>query len=185
MLVHLVDISAENGNDPVEDFVLINDELKKYSPNLAKLPQIIALTKIDMVDDIDACMRDFKNKTKTRYPIVPICSIINQGVDKLLETIWNKLKDLPKPTPIESEIEELDVRDTTSVNIEKEDEHTYRVSGGFIDELQRGIVFTDNASVAYFMNKLKERGVFEMLKEAGAVDGDTVAFGDQQFEMVD
>ena len=138
-----------------------------------------------MVDDLDERVKSFKTKTKTKFPIVPICAIINQGVDELLKTTWNELKDLPVPEPIKSEIERIDVRDVTSINIEMVAPHTYRVSGGYIDELQRGIVFTDTASLGYFMSKIKEKGIFDMLKEKGAVEGDTVLFGDQQFEMVD
>lgn len=185
LLIHVVDISGVNGNDPVADYKVVNDELKKFNARLATLPQIIALTKIDMVDDLDERVKSFKTKTKTKFPIVPICAIINQGVDELLKTTWNELKNLPVPEPIKSEIERIDVRDVTSINIEMVAPHTYRVSGGYIDELQRGIVFTDTASLGYFMSKIKEKGIFDMLKEKGAVEGDTVLFGDQQFEMVD
>ena len=185
LLVHVVDISGENGKDPVDDYFTINEELAKYNPSLTKVPQIVALTKIDMVDNLDERIKDFKKATKCKSTIVPICAIINEGVDELLKTIWNKLKDLPKPLPIASEIDKIDIRDVTSVEITMEEPHCYRVSGGYIDELQRGIVFTDTASLGYFMSKIKEKGIFDMLKEKGAVEGDTVLFGDQQFEMVD
>ena len=48
VLVHLVDISESEGRNAVEDYFHINSELKKYSEKLAKVPQIVALTKIDI-----------------------------------------------------------------------------------------------------------------------------------------
>lgn len=38
MLVHIVDVSGSEGRDPKEDFRIINEELKKFNPELAELP---------------------------------------------------------------------------------------------------------------------------------------------------
>ena len=47
-LVHIIDITEEN---PLENYEKINNELKKHSEKLANLYQIIALNKIDSVDE--------------------------------------------------------------------------------------------------------------------------------------
>ena len=47
-LVHIVDVTAEN---PLENFEVINNELALHSQKLADLYQIIALNKIDAIDD--------------------------------------------------------------------------------------------------------------------------------------
>ena len=51
LLVHVVDVSGSEGRDPVADFDAINEELKRYSPDLAKRPQIVAANKTDILGD--------------------------------------------------------------------------------------------------------------------------------------
>ena len=51
LLVHIVDAAGSEGRDPIEDFEIINKELEKFDPELAKRPQIVAANKIDLADD--------------------------------------------------------------------------------------------------------------------------------------
>ena len=44
VLLHLIEVSAEPGRDPLHDYDVINRELRRYSPELAKRPQIVALS---------------------------------------------------------------------------------------------------------------------------------------------
>jgi GTP-binding protein len=48
LLIHLVDLDPSTGRDPVEDYRVIQQELKAYSPELAARPQIVVGTKIDL-----------------------------------------------------------------------------------------------------------------------------------------
>ena len=58
LLIHLVDISGSEGRDPIEDFKIITEELKTYSPALASRPQITAANKCDILDpDSDNLIR--------------------------------------------------------------------------------------------------------------------------------
>lgn len=50
-LLHLVDVQPIDGSDPVENAKIIFAELEKFSPELAKLPQILVLNKIDQVPE--------------------------------------------------------------------------------------------------------------------------------------
>jgi len=50
-LLHLVDVSSISGRDAVEDYEIINRELKNYNPELALRPQIVVATKIDALDE--------------------------------------------------------------------------------------------------------------------------------------
>ncbi len=47
VLLHVVDGSAD---DPIGDFITINEELKKHDPFLAKKPQVVVLNKVDITD---------------------------------------------------------------------------------------------------------------------------------------
>jgi GTP-binding protein len=50
-LLHLVDVKPIDGTDPVENARIILNELEKFSPELAQLPQILILNKIDQIPD--------------------------------------------------------------------------------------------------------------------------------------
>ncbi|OGR12339.1 MAG: GTPase ObgE, partial [Desulfobacula sp. GWF2_41_7] len=52
ILVHLIDVSAIDKEDPLKPFQLINNELFKYSNTLAKKKQIVVLNKIDLPDTL-------------------------------------------------------------------------------------------------------------------------------------
>ena len=185
LLVHVIDCSGYYGNIPSEDFKLINNELKLYSQYLSTLPQIVVFTKTDLIDDLDERIDEFRKKTKFKGEIIGISSVTHENVNTLIKAMYEKLQTLPKPNPIKVEKKELHVEDITSLNIEKVDAHTYRVSGGYIQNLQRGIVFTDTASNGYFQYRLEKDGVIDKIRQAGAKEGDTICMGNLEFELVD
>ena len=185
MLVHVIDISGSEGTDPYESFVKINEELGKYSELLLAKKQIIALNKCDLLED-ESAVEEFKNKVGKEYAVVKISAATTQGLDELIKVIYDTLKDIPIPEPIEADEDfELDKRDYTSINVSRDIDGSFIVSGGKIDELVRCIVLSDTQSFAYFQKRLKNDGVIDMLKEKGAKEGDTIKIKDIVFEMVD
>ena len=52
-LLHIVDVKPIDGTDPVNNARIILNELERFSPELANLPQILVLNKIDQVADED------------------------------------------------------------------------------------------------------------------------------------
>ncbi len=191
LILHMVDISGIEGRDAFEDYLKINNELLNYSQILAKLPQIIILTKTDLIpeEELEEKIEEFKKKIKKESKIIPniipISSITNKGLDELKNTVWNMLTKIPKPKATEVEQVEIDERDKTSVKIIKEEDNVYRVVGGLIEEISRGIILSDMASFAYFQKRLKQDGIIDKLHEAGAVSGDTIKIKDAEFTMED
>ncbi len=181
-IVHLVDISGSEGRDPYEDYLNINTELKKYSEKLAGLKQIVALTKIDLLskDELELRVKDFEKKIGQK--VYPICAITHEGLDDLLDVIYNTISQIPKPAPLDIEVFDFDSRDKQSLDAKKIDEHTYEVVGGLVDNFIRGIVLDDQASFAYFQNALKKFGIIDLLLSKGMQDGDTVIIKDITFE---
>lgn len=180
LVLHIIDGSSYYGNDPKEDYLLICEELKKYNKSLAKRPQIVVLTKMDLVDDVQSVIDDLK--TVVNGDIFAISSITKMNVENLLNEVYNRLKKLPKRKPIKVEQTALKIEDNSSLDITKDDDGVYVVTGGYIKNLQRGIVFSDPQSLSYFQYKLEADGVMDKLKKAGVKPGDTLKFGDLQFE---
>ena len=71
MLIHVVDVSGLEGRDPMEDFHIINEELKKYNEELSKRPQIVAANKIDVADknNVDNFIKQLEDLGYKVFPI--------------------------------------------------------------------------------------------------------------------
>ncbi len=185
ILLHIIDIAGVDGRNPIEDFKIINDELKKYNEEVAKSPQIIVLNKMDLLFDDFSAVKEFKKAYGEKYKIIEFSAATRQGVDELLNVLIEEIEKLPKKSHEFSEIFEIDKRDYTSFDIKREDNGTFVVSGGLIDKMSRGIILSDPESFAYFQRRLKQEGIIDKLIEKGLKEGDNVKIGVYEFEYVE
>ena len=180
ILVHVVDIASVDGRDPIEDLVVINNELKNYSKSLSKVPQIVVLNKIDLLEN-DEKIQEFKKAYGKDYKILCISAATRQNIDELKKEIVNTLNSLPKLERIKADVVELDKQDKTTFEVTK-DGAVFVVYGGYVDELVRLINLADPESVAYFQRRLKTDGVIDKLILMGLKEGDVIRFGSREFE---
>ena len=95
LLLHFIDVSGSTGRNPVEDFNIINEELKKYSEKLAGRKQIIIATKIDSMQD-ESLYNDLEKMAKEKnMEIYKISSVTGEGINEILDIISKTLKTLP------------------------------------------------------------------------------------------
>jgi len=96
VLVHLVDIAPVDGSDPVANYQMIREELGRYSSLLAEKPELIALNKVDLVDDDEArkAADAFRRGLKlgAREPLLIISGATRSGTRELLEQLWAMVK---------------------------------------------------------------------------------------------
>ena len=174
-LIHIVDLTAE---DPLANYKIINNELKKHSENLANLYQILVLNKIDSVskEDLEKYLEEFNTFSND---IFPISAVTKEGLTNLLHFIDKKVDEIPKP---ESEIDiEEDLgaydNDDSSFEITKVAKDAYIISGGKINRLAKVTDARNTEQVVRLQNILKSMGVFEELHKFGLKNGDTVILG--------
>jgi len=186
LIVHLVDISESEGRNAVEDYRIINEELAKYDPKLSQTKQIVAFSKCDLLEkkDLEERIKNFIKETKiTDY--VAISSYTREGLEPLKKKILENLKKIPKKEALAVEEFDFDKKDFGSIEIKRNDDGSFEVYGGRIDNLARGVIMGDQYSFAYFQTRLKEMGVIDMLKEKGMKEGDLVIIKDITFEYVE
>lgn len=185
LILHLVDISQSDARDFIDDYKIINQELAKYSDELAKTPQIIVFTKIDLVDEqtLNERLKRFEEKIGKNY--ICISGATYNGIEKLKLLTLEKLSKLPKKPPLKVEDVDFDKRDYTSIEITRDDDGAFVVSGGKIDNFVRGVVLSDTRSFAYFQNRLQEMGIIDLLKERGLKNGGIVRIKDITFEYTE
>lgn len=188
VLVHLVDVSSQEGRDPVEDFVKINDELKRYNPKLASKPQIVVANKIDVLGDGNGLERLTKEVTNIGYEIYAISAATGKGIRELENAIWNKLQEVGEPEPIEEVIDESKTYELTDKNdeiiIRKEDDK-YFLEGYQIEKLLNSTNFDDLDSVRHFQKIIRKKGIIERLKELGINNEEIVNICGFEFEFFD
>ena len=81
--IHLIDITQD---DPISAYKLVRDELNLYSPLLATKKEIVALNKVDALDDQECNIIKRNFEEFLRKPIHIISAVHrNQAVDLLLK----------------------------------------------------------------------------------------------------
>lgn len=184
ILVHVLDISGSEGRDPLDDFELINHEIYTYDEALKQLPMVVVANKMDMPNAEENLAR-FREKYGDKYTIIPMMTLIHEGVDKLLETLVGILETLPEPKPLEYTPVSLDKEVEETFEIEELGEDVFEVTGGLVEILSRKVNLDDYDSFRYFQRVLKDKGVIAELRKRGAKDGSTVIVGDIEFDFVD
>lgn len=185
LILHLVDISQSDCRDFIDDYKKINVELEKYSSELAKTPQIVVLSKIDLLDEqtLNERIERFKKEIGTEYLL--ISGATYNGIEELKLKTLEKLSLIPKKEPVKVEVFDFDQKDISSLEITRDEEGVFVVSGGKIDNFIRGVVLSDTRSFAYFQRRLLDMGIIDLLKEKGLKTGDTVKIKDVVFEYTE
>ncbi len=88
ILVHLIDMSASEGRDPIEDYRVINNELKRYGSNVIKKKQVLVANKMDL-EGAGKNLTRFKAAIKKK--IFPVSALHREGVEAVIEAIAEKL----------------------------------------------------------------------------------------------
>lgn len=185
VLIHIIDISSVEGRDPYDDFLKINEELKRYNVKLYDRPQIIAANKSDMLFDEEK-FEEFKTKVEKHgyNKVFKISAATKQGVDDLMKEAARLLSTIPvTDLEISEEDRFIEEEKRFTYSIRKED-NTYIVEGSFVDRLLNAVNVNDPDDLRYFHKVLRNKGVMEELMEMGIEDGDVVRLNDFEFDFL-
>ena len=88
MLVHLIDSISEN---PIHDFEIIEQELKKYGKGLLEKERIIVINKMELVDDDYLKIISKKLEDLSKKKVLVISSSLKKGLSSLLSEVWKRI----------------------------------------------------------------------------------------------
>jgi len=94
VLIHLLDLSPLTERDPIEDYHQMNGELKAYSADLIKKPQIIAPNKIDITEAREKLKKIKTYFNKLGIEVFPISSATGEGLQVLIKEVGKRLEIL-------------------------------------------------------------------------------------------
>ncbi|MCX7848538.1 MAG: GTPase ObgE, partial [bacterium] len=89
ILLLLIDMAGVDQRDPGDDYRVLQEELRAYSPELAKRPQLVVANKMDLPE-----AAEHLNEFVTRFPgvhVVPISAREGTGLNELVSTIASML----------------------------------------------------------------------------------------------
>lgn len=183
VLVHVVDVFPVDESDPIENYKTIENELELYSKEIFERPRLIALNKIDLIDEArqQELVKTFESYG---FPVFLISGFAGMGLELLLDRVATILDEsVPKEEiPVVMPAMQAQGEDFWEVI---QDEDGYRVQG---KRLERMVAMTDLESrdaVRYLQRRLDKIGVFTKLRDAGIQEGDSVMIGELEFEYTD
>lgn len=88
VLVHLVEPLPMDGTDPVQNYLTIREELKRYDAKLGERPEVVAVTKCE-IGEAEAVAEMLSTHTSER-PLV-ISAVTGKGLNQLVTKIWDTL----------------------------------------------------------------------------------------------
>lgn len=92
IIVHLLDMAPPDESEPAENYRKIRRELDAFSPLLAQKQEIIAANKMDLLLD-DRPLAQLREALPDKE-IVAISGASRQGIDQLLERVWQMLAQI-------------------------------------------------------------------------------------------
>lgn len=185
VLVHVLDASATEGRNPIEDFHKINDELFQYNEKLRDKPQLIVANKTDLPESsqwVDKIKAEFEPEG---HKVLVVSAATREGIQELIYSIWELLEntEITYETYDEEYVETAETAGD-EVIVRKEDER-YIVEGDFMEKLLESTYMDDSDSLRYFQEMLRKKGVIDKLKELGITEGESVFVCDYEFEFFD
>lgn len=177
VFVYVLDISNQN---PIDQYQILKSELKAYDEKLIDRPELILLTKCDLVDE-----NKIKEIKKTFPNAIFVSALTTWNLDSLLNQLVKTLKELP---PIKL-IPEIKIYDEPILNEKLYDikliDDAYVLIGDVIEKLFYRTDFSNDASVKRFSYQLRSLGVDEQLRKLGVRNGDTIRILNYEFEFYD
>lgn len=178
-LVHIIDVTEE---DPIGNYKKINTELKKHSEKLANLYQIVALNKIDSIDDARR-LELFELFKQEAEDVFLISAVTGENIEDIKYFMGQKVDEIEKPESdiiVEDDPGATD-NDDSAYEISKAAKDTFFITGGKINRLAQVTDERNPDQVIRFQNILTGMGVFDKLKAMGVKDGNTIIVGKLEF----
>ena len=183
LLLHVLDVSGSEGRDPLEDFRIINDELRGYG-ELARLPQIIVCNKTDLPGADENLPRVQALADKAGLKMFGVSAVTRKGLDELLDGTAEMLKTLPPVLHYAEEEEPETVKPSDAWEISK-DGAVFEVSGPGMERLIDSVNFGDEESLNWFHRTLRRMGVIDGLRKEGAKEGSAVRIEGMEFDFIE
>ena len=182
VLIHVLDASGCEGRDPIEDFEIINTELREFNERLASKPQIVAANKMDIPEAAENLVRMREYFDEKGYELFPISAATGSGLKELVNRAAALAAEHVEAVQVVDEVRVYEPKAREEAKITRESDGTFVVHS---KELVRLVAMTDFANeeaLRRFQKLWTNFEIDEKLLARGIKDGDTVRISDMEFE---
>jgi len=189
LLVHLLEIGE--GSDPELAYRTIRAELTAHGAGLDRLPELIVLSKQDLlpVEDVERQVRAWREQ-HPRRTVLAVSAATGAGLDGLTHALFRAVagsepEDAPVPaTPaFQAEHRVYRPRGEGGYDVVQIDDGVFEVEGRGVEMLVERHDLSNPEAISYLERRLNEIGVIKALRDAGFEPGDEVRVGDESFEL--
>ncbi len=178
VLVHVIDMSGEYRN-PLDDYLIINEELKRYPGHLEERPQVVLANKMD-IEGAEENLARFK-EAHPDVEVFPVIAFMGE-LDKPLYRINELIKSTPAFALYEDKGKVVyKFEEKKPFTIVNEGNGVYHIISEQIERMLARVDLDDEVSVLKFARTLKKMKVEEALEAKGCKVGDHVYISDYGF----
>ena len=193
VLLHLIDVYSD---DVAESYKTIRDELKKYNPELADRPEVIALTKIEGLDEDIVTMQldDLKKVAPENSQIFTISAVAHKGVLDVLRALRAKVQESKQ---VVAEVDDIEDADLEVITLGKDqldekwdtsydaENQIWTVTGAKIEKFARRTNYDQFESVNRLRAIMRKMGIYHHLVREGATGESIIRIGASEFTLLE
>jgi GTPase len=192
ILLHVVDLAPQAG-DPAAAYATVRGELASYGGGLEQLPELIVLSKRDLMPaaDVELAVSAWRERLGDgALDVVAVSAVTGEGIPEFVQRVLAltpraiALPPMGVDAKPEHEVEHRVYRPGADegFDVVRED-GAYRIAGKGIELLAARHDLSNTEALAYVEQRLREIGVVAALKDAGFQPGDELRIGETAFEF--
>lgn len=179
VILHLIDAYTE---DVATAYTTIRSELGAYKADLIKRPEIIALTKVEGLDEeiVADLVAQLQRAAGAKADILPISAASGYGLQQLLFILKDRLQEARSKVPAKPDTAGLPVislTDTSDAFTVTREGDTFVVAGERIERFARRTDFTNEQAVQRLRHIMRRAGIMHELVRQGIEPGHTIIIG--------
>ncbi len=184
VILYLVDMGPDTGRRPVEDLVLLEEELGAFNPALRERSRVVAANKMDLRPPADE-MEELERECGARgLELFPISVVTGEGVGTLVGELTRLVTRARGSGAATGPAVEWRVEaDEDMINVERVDDR-FVVSGGRVERLVNMTDWNNDEAREHLARRLRASGVDDILAREGAREGDEVEIAGRVFEYI-
>ena len=190
LILHVVDITGGfEQRDPVEDYRVINDELKRYAAELAERPQIVVANKCD-AGDCEERLRALADEAREDgHAFFAVSALTGQGLQALMLACGEQVAKLRAELDTHEEVEQYDQKwelrrreRDRRFTVRKLSDGVFRLEGGAVERMVIQTDWNNEEAIIHLQHRFQRMGVFDALAAAGCRAGDEVRVLERAFD---
>ncbi|HEX4774103.1 MAG TPA: GTPase ObgE [Candidatus Saccharimonadales bacterium] len=179
VILHLIDAYNE---DVAHTYQTVRAELEAYQPELIKRPEIIALNKVEGLDQeiIDDLIAQLKQVVQGESPIFSISAQSGQGLPQLLFAVKDEVQTVRSQPLAEAEapgVPVITLTDTSDQWQVAKQGKIFVVTGQKIEQFARRTDFGNEQGVQRLRDIMRRAGIMHELRRQGVEPEQTIRVG--------